>query len=158
MMSVSSLFKTAVAVAAVFVDPAGAADSNGWNDNIDWVSFDEAKPLAESSGKPIMTVIHKSWCGACKQLKPNFAGSKEIEELSSQFVMVNLLDDAEPDDKAYAPDGGYIPRIIFSDSSGTVRPEITTAPNPKYKYFYSNPNDIVKVMQSAVSTLNHNEL
>lgn len=102
-----------------------------------------------------MVIIHKSWCGACKQLKPVFAASEQIAEESRRFVMVNLLDDAEPADEEYKPDGGYIPRILFVDpSTGRVDPSlINEGGHAKYKYFYSAPAAIVQSMRRAAIKL-----
>ena len=71
-----------------------------------FLDLDSGLELAKTEEKPLMLVIHKSWCGACKNLKPKFAESTEIAELSRNFVMVNTLDDEEPKDDKYAPDGG----------------------------------------------------
>lgn len=45
--------------------------------------------------------------------KPKFAGSAAALELSQHFVMVNTIDNEEPKETKYEPDGGYIPRILF---------------------------------------------
>jgi len=48
-------------------------------------------------------------------------------------------------------DGGYIPRILFLDSSGRVEPSLTTPNgNPAYKYFYSNEAQLIGGMNNAM--------
>eukprot|EP00035_Acanthoeca_spectabilis_P039025 m.58373 g.58373 ORF g.58373 m.58373 type:complete len:155 (+) comp9407_c0_seq1:1303-1767(+) len=128
--------------------------SHGWGEGIDWVKFDDAAGIASSTGKPIMLIIHKTWCGACKALKPKFAASTEIQELSSKFVMVNVEDDEEPKGEMYTPDGGYIPRILYLNSGGVVDPELKNANgNPKYGYYYSDETSVAEGMKAAAEKL-----
>lgn len=97
-----------------------------------------------------MLIIHKSWCGACKALKPKFKDSEEIAKLSKYFVMVNTLDDDEPKDPMYSPDGGYIPRILFISDGKVQEDLIHENGNPKYKYYYHSPDGIINTMQRAI--------
>jgi len=144
---------------SLFIGAVFAADSHGWNDNIDWVTLDEAKEASKTNGKPTMLVIHKSWCGACKSLKPKFAEDKDIEKLSSKFNMVNALDDDEPKGAEFTPDGGYIPRILFLDTDGNVMKEkINVGGNDKYKYYYPSTAGIVKSMGAVSKDFKHEEL
>ncbi|XP_046849923.1 uncharacterized protein LOC124443513 [Xenia sp. Carnegie-2017] len=124
----------------------------GYNKNINWTTMANAEVESRKSGKPIMVLIHKSWCSSCKILKPQFAASKEIEELSKNFVMVNTEDDEEPKDKAYAVDGAYIPRIYFVEPSGKVMDHIWNKGTsfPDTKYYYGEPKNIVRSMKEVM--------
>ncbi|KXJ18963.1 thioredoxin domain-containing protein 12 [Exaiptasia diaphana] len=129
-------------------------NARGWGDHIDWKTLEEGKLEAQNSRKPMMIVVHKSWCGACKALKPRFSTSSEIADLSRKFVMVNLEDEEEPKDQQYHIDGSYIPRIFFLDSFGVVQKDITNkGGNPSYRYFYSNAESIVTSMKTALEQM-----
>ncbi|KAI1722614.1 thioredoxin-like domain-containing protein [Ditylenchus destructor] len=127
--------------------------SNGFGADIDWVEWQKAQSIALDLDKPIFFLIHKTWCGACKSLKQNFQTSnkrKELVEISSQFVMVNVEDDDEPEDKMYSPDGGYIPRLLFLNKHG-VPLDVNNKKNyPKNAYYYPLVADIVKAMKQAL--------
>jgi len=145
-----------IAVVAVLVATVFAA-SHGFNDNVAWhTNLAEAKQLAAAQNKPLMVLIHKSWCGACKRLNQQLsaAGSEPFVEASNSFVMVNLSDDAEPSDAAYAPDGGYIPRVLFLDSAGNVKPELKNPTRSgQYLYFYTDAGSLVAGMKNALTKL-----
>jgi len=66
--------------------------SRGWGDSIKWLTLEDAIERSKVSNKPIMVIIHKTWCGSCKRLKPVFSQSEEIRKLSAEFEMVNLQD------------------------------------------------------------------
>ncbi|KAK6747447.1 hypothetical protein RB195_000568 [Necator americanus] len=138
--------------------------AHGFTDEIDWVEWDRAIGVAKDLNKPIFFLIHKTWCGACKGLKNEFKTSfktPELIELSKKFVMVNVEDDDEPEDDKYAPDGGYIPRILFLDTDAD--PLLTNNENnyKNNKYFYPLVPQIIDGMKRALnefSALNSFEL
>lgn len=68
--------------------------------------------VAKSESKPVMLIVHKAHCGACRILIPNLAASDEIKKLSNSFVMVNAYNGGDPNAKKYAPDGAYVPRLV----------------------------------------------
>ncbi|GBG80849.1 hypothetical protein CBR_g31404 [Chara braunii] len=130
----------------------------GLNPAIEWNSPKDltAEFLAHNT-KPIMTIIHKRWCGACRHLKEELSKDEadDFVKLSEEWVMVDGGDDDEPKADEYAPDGGYIPRIIFSEANGKVRNDIVcqVGGNPSYKYFYHSLHQVTETMKYARNVL-----
>ena len=129
-----------------------ASDSNGLGEGIEWKTWTEGKSIAKETGRPLMVVLHKSWCPACKSLKPKFAASKPLEKLSSQFVMINAKEGEQPmEDSKFNIDGQYIPRIIFLDSKENVLKNVINEDgNPQYKYYHMNAESIVDSMKKVL--------
>ena len=129
-----------------------AADDESWNDNIAWLQWDEAVARAKDEGKPILLLIHRKWCGACKALRPKFAASKEIEALSESLLMVQSSDEKELTEDKFSPDGGYVPRILFFDPEGEHLKDIVQRED-KYKYFHHDPSSVVTAMKEALKAV-----
>ncbi|KHN83312.1 Folliculin [Toxocara canis] len=128
--------------------------ARGFGDDIDWVTWREAKQQSKTLKKPIFLLIHKSWCGACQALKTTFRVSSRRDEfvkLSKEFVMVNTEDDEEPDDKRYSPDGQYIPRIFFLDEDGEPFKNINNkASYPRNSHYFPQLPKLIDAMKRAV--------
>jgi protein-disulfide reductase (glutathione) len=123
----------------------------GWGEQYVWQpDLATAQEEARRLDKPLMLIIHKSWCGACKKLKAVVAEDQEILEMSEQFVMMNVGDDDEPAEERYKPDGGYIPRILFFKPDGTFLSDIiNTDGNPKFKYYHYSAHSVADSMEDV---------
>lgn len=160
MLSVNNMLKLSCALLAVLVLPTVAGNlARGFNDEIEWLNMEDGLEQAKLQKKPVFMLIHKSWCGACKALKPKFTTSIEILALSKKFAMINLQDDEEPSDFEYLPDGGYIPRILICDENGKVQKEFyNEAGSAQYKYYYPNIEDIIDTMKRVIQQQQKEEL
>jgi len=124
--------------------------AEGWNDDIAWRGLDEGLREAKQSGMPVMMVVHTTWCGNCQNLKQTF-NSAALAQLSEQFVMVHLDQDAHPEATLYGPDGQYIPRVMFLDGDGNVDQKLQNPNRPsKFRYFYTPQEDLVASMRQAL--------
>lgn len=128
--------------------------ADGWNaKKIVYHKFNKGLlDEARKQQKPIMIIIHKSWCATCKIMRKKVEESAEIEALSDYFVMTEAEDDDEPSDERYAPNGSYSPRILFiNPENGNLYP-ITNpiASDPNSPHFYASAPEIVRGMVAAL--------
>ncbi len=126
-----------------------SAPAHGYGDKIAWRGLDEGLAEAKTLGRPLMLLVHASWCGRCRELKPRFS-DPALVQASERFVMVNLDQDDAPQALRYGPDGQYVPRVLFLDAQGQVDATLSNAARSKYKYFYMPQDDLVGVMQQAL--------
>ncbi len=125
--------------------------ADGWNDAIAWRGFEEGLREAKQDQRPVMMVVHTSWCPKCRSLKAVFNTDPQIEQLSEQFVMVHVDQDQTPAATLYAPDGQYIPRVMFLDPNGKLDPELSNqGRTSKFRYFYTPQEDLVATMREAL--------
>ncbi len=129
---------------------SATAEAHGFGEKIPWEPFEGALAHAKTDGIPVMLVVHASWCKRCKELKPAFS-DPEIEELSQRFVMVNADQDLEPKVLDYAPDGDYIPRVVFLSPEGIEDLTLTNEARQRHKFFYTPGDDLAGVMRKALS-------
>lgn len=111
-----------------------------WPDSVTWRSYEQGLAEAKRDGKPVLLLVYADWCPKCRALAPLFA-EKDVAALADKMVMVRQ----DSDDAAsagflktgdFASLGGYVPRIFFLDSNGTLLKDVTSG-NARYPYFYT---------------------
>ncbi len=126
------------------------APANGFGEQIAWRGLDEGLAEAAKLARPVMLVVHAKWCSQCKALKPKFA-EPELRTLSEKFVMVNVDQDEVPRALEFAPDGTYVPRVLFIDpESGRADPGLSNENRGRTIYYYSPVDDLVDTMKKAL--------
>ncbi|XP_034560954.1 anterior gradient protein 2 homolog [Notolabrus celidotus] len=128
--------------------------SRGWGDQLIWAqTYEEALYWSRSRNKPLLVLFHLEDCPHSKALKKVFANNYEIQKtLDEDFIVLNLV--YETTDKHLAPDGPYVPRILFVDPSMTVRADITGLyGNRMYAYETQDEKTLLANMQKAKKLL-----
>jgi protein-disulfide reductase (glutathione) len=126
------------------------APSHGFGDAIAWRSLEEGLAESRAEGRPMMLVVHASWCSQCKALKPAFSDPR-LRALSERFVMVNADQDQTPAVLGYAPDGSYIPRVLFFDpTTGSPDESLNNPSRSRYHYYYGPQDDLPAMMEKAL--------
>uniref|UniRef100_A0A8B9CED6 Uncharacterized protein n=1 Tax=Anser brachyrhynchus TaxID=132585 RepID=A0A8B9CED6_9AVES len=112
------------------------------------------KPPKEEEESPAQIRIPQTLSRA---LRKAFASSPEIQQMAQEdFIMLNLVHSSSDDNMA--PDGHYVPRILFVDPSMTVRADLTGKyGNRMYAYEPEDISTLIENMRQAKLLL-HTEL
>ena len=127
--------------------------AEGWNnDAIEWLDFEDGAAQQKKTGKPMLVVIHTTWCPFCKKYSRQFYDPRVVERAKS-FVMVMMDRDLEKAETAkLGPGLNYMPRTLFFAPDGTMRPEIKGA-NPEFPHWlnHDSPDELFAAMTAALS-------
>lgn len=153
----SRLLSVATAVVLLLAAlPARATNvehADQWNaPAIAWRDMQTGVPEAIKTGKPVLMVMHATWCTACRRYREVFKDERVIAQ-TRKFVMI--LDDVQkyPDvNGAFAPDGTYVPRTLFVDAEGEVDNTLIGA-DPQYPHSLriDAPDELLGLMIRAKS-------
>lgn len=125
--------------------------AEGWNnDAIEWFDLEDGRAEQKKTGKPMMVVIHTTWCPFCKKYSRHFYDQRVVD-LAKSFVMVMMDRDLEKTETAkLGPGVNYMPRTLFYTPDGTLRPEIKGA-NIEFPHWldHDSPEELVAAMTKA---------
>ena len=123
-----------------------------WNgDFISWVPWGSTLATAKREGKPVLMMVHKSWCPHCKRLEESVSRSAEFELLAEYFVMSSVEDDEEPTEAKYSIQGMYSPRVLFlHPTTGDVLDVVNEAGDPTHLHHYESVEALIPSMLRAL--------
>lgn len=133
---------------------ASSGLATGWNnDNIAWHDYQTGLAKAKADGKPVLVVVHTTWCPHCTKYQAVFQNAKVVEA-AKRFVMVLIDRDIEPKlNEQLGPQGqSYVPRTLVLGKDGKLRSD-AVGHHPKYPHLIDNTNpvELLKVMGTALA-------
>lgn len=164
-MTVKSRTLAAFLTLAIFATPllpAPAARANApehaeqWNaPAVAWRDMGAGVKEAIRSGKPVLMVMHATWCTACRRYREVFRDERVVAA-SKGFVMILVDVQKYPDvNGAFSPDGTYVPRTLFVDAEGEVDKSLVGS-DPQYPHSLKidAPDELLGLMLRAAPSKN----
>ena len=142
-------------IALLFAPGAAVARSADHADafngaEINWRDTKSGIYEASKTGRPVIMVLHATWCSACKRYRSVFK-DPAIVAAAKDFVMILVDADKEKEiNGAFSSDGTYVPRTLFIDPEGNVS-ETFVGRDPKYPHTIDSdhPAELLALMNKA---------
>eukprot|EP01120_Amphizonella_sp_Union-15-10_P008884 TRINITY_DN3285_c0_g2_i1.p1 TRINITY_DN3285_c0_g2~~TRINITY_DN3285_c0_g2_i1.p1 ORF type:complete len:179 (-),score=20.92 TRINITY_DN3285_c0_g2_i1:53-589(-) len=145
----------------IFLFPfASAVDwaVRGLNTNVEWLTYTEAitKQKEMRFPKPICVLFTGPRDQTSTELKRQLRESEDFVEISKEFLMVNIENEAEEPKRNFMPDGSYVPRMLFLDKEAKlVLDQVNKNEKEWHKYFYRTVSDVITSMKWARINIEH---
>lgn len=128
--------------------------TTGWNDSqLTWLDHARGLVEAKRTGKPMMVVVHTTWCPYCKQYRTLFSDPKVVK--AAQGLVLVMVD--RDKEKALAnglgpPGQTYVPRTLFLTPDGVLMADVANGTGDRsHLVDYYDPDELLGLMAKAAA-------
>lgn len=112
-------------------DGQSTTDSLNWNTDLN-----SALTTAQNTNKHVLVDVYAPWCGYCKEMDKNTFQNPQVQEKLSNYVLVKINGDENPDFMMKYQIYGY-PTILILDPDGNIVKTISG---------YQEPDDFINMI------------
>jgi len=122
------------------------------NSGVKWNTIESALEQSKTSKKPIMFLVHRTTCPACKATIKMITRDEKFKEKSEGFILADVEDDVEEElADSFDVDGTYVPRLYFLDPEGKIWKDLWNV-GTNYldnKFYFFEAGSIYRAMEKA---------
>ncbi|MCM2281917.1 MAG: protein-disulfide reductase DsbD [Bdellovibrionaceae bacterium] len=135
--------------------PGGVAERAASANKLNWQPYsDELVAQATQGGKPVLIDFYADWCAACKELEELTFPDERVRDLSEKFALLKI-DATEDSDEIRRLKQKYgvigLPTMIFYDTSGTIRADLTVTGFEDAETFSGRMRTALSAAQTAAN-------
>jgi len=112
-------------------------DSQSTTESINWnTDLNSALTTAKNTNKLVLVDVYAPWCGYCKEMDKNTFQNPKVQEKLSNYVLVKVNGDENPDFVMKYQIYGY-PTVLILDPDGNIVKTVSG---------YQEPDDFINML------------
>ena len=112
-------------------------DSQSTTESLNWnTDLNSAITTAKNTNKLVLVDVYAPWCGYCKEMDKNTFQNPQVQEKLSNYVLVKVNGDENPDFVMKYQIYGY-PTVLILDPDGNIVKTVSG---------YQEPDDFINML------------
>ncbi|HOI71723.1 MAG TPA: thioredoxin family protein [Methanobacterium sp.] len=112
-------------------------DSQSTTESLNWnTDLNSALTTAKNTNKLVLVDVYAPWCGYCKEMDKNTFQNPQVQEKLSNYVLVKVNGDENPDFVMKYQIYGY-PTVLILDPDGNIVKTVSG---------YQEPDDFINML------------
>jgi thiol:disulfide interchange protein len=112
-------------------------DSQSTTESLNWnTDLNSALTTAKNTNKLVLVDVYAPWCGYCKEMDKNTFQNPKVQEKLSNYVLVKVNGDENPDFVMKYQIYGY-PTVLILDPDGNIVKTVSG---------YQEPDDFINML------------